>query len=293
MRSLRNVLAGSTLAVAAVFTTGCESLLFGFANGGLEPPETTVTYAPELGLALDVYRPQRAGAGTSPVVVFFYGGNWQRGERGQYRFVARRLARNGVLAIVADYRTWPDAEFPGFMDDAARAVAWAREHAQEYGGEPRQLFIAGHSAGAQIAGLLGSDGRYLDRHGLELADIAGVVGLSGPYDFVISGRYRKVFGPPAQWPQAQAINHVDGDEPPFLLIHGADDGVVEARDSVQMAGKLREHGVAAELLVLPDAGHSTTLLGLYQPQRAPAVLPAVLGFIRAAEAAGQPASGQG
>ncbi|MBW3550807.1 MAG: aminotransferase class V-fold PLP-dependent enzyme, partial [Proteobacteria bacterium] len=84
MRSLRNALAGSTLAVAAVFTTGCESLLFGFANRGLEPPETTVAYAPELGLSLDVYRPPRAGAGTSPVVVFFYGGGWQRGERGQY-----------------------------------------------------------------------------------------------------------------------------------------------------------------------------------------------------------------
>lgn len=279
MRSIRSILAGTTLALTTLVTAGCESALFAFANRGVAPPEATVSHAPELDLALDIYRPQGAGTGSTATVVFFYGGGWQRGSRSQYQFVGRRLARNGVLAIVADYRTWPATEFPGFVEDAARAVAWSHAHAGEYGGDPARLFLAGHSAGAQIAALVATDPRYLARHDLEPGDLAGVIGLAGPYDFEINGQYRKVFGDPSQWPQAQALNFVDGGEPPFLLIHGADDRVVEARDSTLMADKLRASDVPVELIILPGAGHSTPLLGLYDPQRAPAVLPAMLEFL--------------
>ena len=279
MQRLHNPLAGAVLALATVLAAGCESATFGLANRGLAPPDATAIYAPELGLALDVYRPHDAAAGPAPTVVFFYGGAWQRGERAQYQFIGRRLAQNGMLAIVADYRTWPAATFPGFVSDGARAIAWSHAHAGEYGGDPQQLFIAGHSAGAQIAGLLGTDPRHLGQVGLSLDQIDGVIGLSGPYDFAIGGPYRKIFGAPAQWPQTQAINYVDGDEPPFLLVHGRDDRVVESADSVAMSEALRAHDVPARLLLLPDAGHSAPLAGLYDPQRVPAMLPAILGFI--------------
>ncbi|MDQ3617456.1 MAG: alpha/beta hydrolase [Pseudomonadota bacterium] len=280
MRSLRNVLAGSALALTTLLIAGCESALFSFANRGLAPPEASVTYAPELKLELDIYRPQHGDTRSAPTVVFFYGGGWQRGSRQQYQFIGRRLAQSGILTIVADYRTYPQAVFPDFIDDAARAVAWSRAHAGQYGGDPDRLFVAGHSAGAQIAALLATDPRYLKRHGLQPSALAGMIGLSGPYDFVINGQYTKVFGPPAQWPQAQAINFVDGDEPPFLLIHGADDRVVHAKDSIDIAAKLKAEGVAATLLILPDAGHSAPLLGLYDPPRSPMVLPAIERFIR-------------
>ena len=222
------------------------------------------------------------------MVVFFYGGAWQRGERDQFRFVGRRLAQQGILAIVADYRTYPRAMFPDFVDDAARAVAWTHAHAREFGGDPRRLFLAGYSAGAQIAALLGTDQRYLEPYGLKPRHLSGVIGLAGPYDFVITGQYTKVFGPPAQWPQAQAINFVDGSEPGFLLIHGGHDRVVEARDSVELAQKLRRHDVGAELVILPGAGHVAPLLGLYDPQRWPQVLAAILDFVPAG--AGETAS---
>lgn len=278
---LRNALIGSALALGTLLSAGCERVFFGFVNRGLPPPEATVTFAPELGLSLDLYRPQGPVDGTAPVVLFFYGGGWQRGERDQYRFVGRRLAQHGILAIVADYRTFPRAGFPDFVDDAARAVAWARQHARSHGGDPQRLFLAGHSAGAQIAALLATDPRYLQRHALQPRDLAGVIGLSGPYDFAITGQYQKVFGPRVQWPQAQALNFVDGNEPGFLLIHGDRDRVVEVRDSVEFADKLRSHGVPAELLVLPGASHGAPLAGLYAPQRAPAVLPALLRFVHA------------
>jgi acetyl esterase/lipase len=280
---IRSPLVRIALVTGALLAAGCERALFGFANHGLPPPEATVEFAPDAGLSLDVYRPQTDVDLRAPVVVFFYGGNWQRGMRQQYRFVGRRLAQHGVLAVVADYRTWPRAGFPAFVEDAARAVAWTREHAPRFGGDPQRIHVAGHSAGAQIAALLATDPRYLRLHGLAPRDLAGAIGLSGPYDFAITGQYVPIFGPRTQWPQAQAINFVDGDEPPFLLVHGSADEVVEARDSRQLAQRLRTHGVDAELLMLPDAGHSAPLLGLYAPARAPQVLPAILSFVRAAD----------
>lgn len=263
-----------------LLSAGCERTVLAFANRGVRAPEATVEFAPDVGLSLDVYRPQ-GGSGSAPVVVFFYGGGWQRGERAQYGFVGQRLAQNGVLAVVADYRTWPRAGFPAFVDDAARAVAWAHAHASAYGGDPTRLFVSGHSAGAQIAALVGADATYLRPYGMRPRDLAGVIGMSGPYDFVINGVYVPIFGPPAQWPKAQAVNAVDGDEPPFLLVHGTGDRVVEVQDSEQMARRLRDAGVRAELLLLPGGGHTAPLQGLYSPQRAPQVLPAILQFVGA------------
>jgi acetyl esterase/lipase len=278
---IRTALAGTTLALTTLLTTGCERALFAFANRGLAPPESTATYAPELGLALDVYRPESARTRPAPVVVFFYGGNWQRGAREQYRFVGRQLARHGVLAIVADYRTWPRAGFPAFVEDGAKAVAWTRSNDARLGGDPDRVYVAGHSAGAQIAALIATDARYLEPHGLAPDTLAGMIGLAGPYNFNITGQYVPIFGAPGQWPRAQAVNFVDGDEPPFLLVHGIDDGVVEPRDSRELAQRLRDAGVRVELLMLDDGGHAAPLAGLYDTSRAPRVLPAILDFVGA------------
>jgi acetyl esterase/lipase len=258
---------------------GCSSLFYSYVNRGLPPPDATPVYAPELDLALDVYAPEAPGDEAAPVVVFFYGGSWQGGARDRYRFVGRRLASNGILAMVADYRTYPRAAFPAFMDDSARAVAYARAEACRWGGDPGRLFVAGHSAGAQIAALLATDGRYLDQHGLRPGDLSGVIGLSGPYDFAVTGDLVNVFGPESQWPQARPVNFVDGDEPPFLLVHGTDDRVVRSAVSVDMASKLRDRGVPARLELIEDGGHATPLAGLYDLGRAPAVLPRILSFV--------------
>lgn len=264
----------------ALWLSGCEATIFGFVNRGLPPPDLTVPFAPDIGLSMDVYRPRTATGKQAPVVMFFYGGSWQRGNRAQYKFVGKRLADNGVLAIVADYRTYPRAMFPAFMDDAARAVRRVHDEAAGWGGDPNRIFIAGHSAGAQIAALLATDPRYLHAHGMEPDQLAGVIGISGPYDFNVTGDLVDVFGPPTQWPQAQAVNFVDGNEPPFLLLHGTGDRVVEYADSVELAEKLRSHGIPATLKLLPDAGHLKPLAGLYDPKRAPEVLTDMLDFIK-------------
>lgn len=271
----------------ALGLAGCQSLGFGAMNAGLADADASVAYAPDRSLSLDVYVAHHSGPDHSslakahashPVVVFFYGGTWRSGRREDYRFVGRRLAELGAVAIVADYRTAPRGVFPGFVEDAAAAVAWAKLHAADYGGDPARVYIAGHSAGAHIAALVGADSRYLAAYGLTPRDLAGVIGLSGPYDFEIAG-YEDVFGPEALWPQTQPVNAIDGDEPPFLLIHGAADDVVEPRDSQILADRLRAAGIEARLLWLPGAGHLAPLVAMRRPSRQPAIFEAIGTFI--------------
>lgn len=278
-RSLRACFA----ALLALLATGCQSAFFGFVNRDSAQPDVTAVYDPARGLSLDIYRPTGVAPG-APVVLFFYGGSWQMGTRAQYRFVGSRLAENGVVAIVADYRTWPTAGFPAFMEDAARAVRWTLDHAAEHGGDPQRIHVAGHSAGAQIAALIGTDARYLAAVDARPQQLAGVIGLSGPYDFVISGKLEEIFGPRSQWPEAMAVRFVDGDEPPFLLIHGDRDRTVDVGNSRKLEFALRRAGVETRLLVLPGGNHFVTAAAFYDPDRAPEVLPAVLRFVRAVPA---------
>lgn len=278
-RSLRACVA----ALLALLVTGCQSAFFGFVNRNSAEPDATVVYDATRNLSLDIYRPRDAGP-EAPVVLFFYGGSWQMGTRAQYRFVGSRLAERGVVAIVADYRTWPAAGFPAFMGDAARAVRWTLDHAREQGGDPQRVYIAGHSAGAQIAALLGTDARHLDAVERRPQDLAGVIGLSGPYDFVISGKLEEIFGPRSQWPEAMAVRFVDGDEPPFLLVHGDQDRTVDVGNSRKLEFALRRKGIDATLLILPGGNHFVTAAAFYDPDRAPEVLPAVLRFVGAGNA---------
>jgi poly(3-hydroxybutyrate) depolymerase len=129
---------------------------------------------------LDVYVPR--GAANRPVVVFWHGGSWQRGRKEEVRFVGAALAGAGYIAILPDYRLYPEARFPQFIDDGALAVKWAREHARVHGGDPDAIFVMGHSAGGHLAATLALDERYLRKAGGQGSWIRGWIGLSAPYE---------------------------------------------------------------------------------------------------------------
>ena len=132
---------------------------------------------------LDVYRPRRGDR--APMVVFFYGGSWQSGARDLYAFLGASLAAQGIVTVVPDYSVYPAARFPAFLEDSARAVAFARTHASEWGADPERLVLMGHSAGAHIAAMLACDPQWLAAAGLDAhRDLAGLIGLAGPYDFL-------------------------------------------------------------------------------------------------------------
>jgi acetyl esterase/lipase len=241
-----------------------------------------VTFGADERLRLDVYGGRPEGE-SAPIVVFFYGGSWQSGHRADYAFVGKALASRGFVVVIPDYRVYPPHGFPVFLEDAALAVRWAREHAGEIGGDPRRLFVMGHSAGAHIAAMLVADGRYLRTVGLDGGAIRGVVGLAGPYDFLPlkDPALKALFGPEDGHPTTQPVTFVDGDEPPMLLLHGKADRTVGPRNSRRLAKRIRERGGEVEEIVYERVGHAGILLALAAPFRfwAP-VLHDVTRFVR-------------
>ena len=213
---------------------------------------------------LDVYKPRHAAK--APVVVFFYGGSWQGGSRSLYPFVGASLAAQGVVTVVPDYSTFPPARFPTFVEDAARAVRFARTSAAQWGGDPSRLVLMGHSAGAYIAAMLSFDPQWLEQVGLNSqTDLAGFIGLAGPYDFlpIQSRTLRTIFGG-ANRAETQPISFVTGKEAPSLLITARRDRLVSPGNSRRMAAKIRDHGGVAEELTYGGVGH-LTLIGAFAP----------------------------
>lgn len=259
-------IAALALAVLLLPLAGCQRAYFAAVNAGASTASRSVAYGPHAGQRLDVYRPTPTAA-PAPVVLFLYGGRWQSGKRADYAFVGDALARAGMLALVADYRRYPQVRFPTFVEDAALALRWARQQARASGGDPARIFLAGHSAGAHLAAMLATDARFLAAVGMQPRDLAGVIGIAGPYDFLpLTERdLQDIFGPRERWADTQPVNFVDGDEPRFLLLHGTDDRLVWPRNSERLAARLREAGGEVEHRVYPDLGHIRILSGLRYP----------------------------
>jgi acetyl esterase/lipase len=242
---------------------------------------------PRNGVDLYAPRPIRPGA---PIVVFFYGGGWEDGRRDMYRFVGATLAMHGVVAVIPDYRIYPDARFPDFIEDGAQAVAWARAHGVAHGGDPARLFLMGHSAGAQIATLLSLDSTWLAALGMDPArDIAGTIGLAGPYDFLPldTPTLRAIFGPEQDWPRSQPINFVTPHAPPMLLAAPRWDSSVDPGNTARLAARLRDSGVCVVERIYRFAGHRTLLGAFGAPLTKLAPVRAdVLRFVAAPATAG-------
>jgi acetyl esterase/lipase len=260
---------------------GLVNLLTGF--GGYDVVHS-IAYGSGPRRSLDVYGPDRAGrTGAAPVVVFFYGGSWQDGAKEIYRFVAAPLARRGHVVVVPDYRVYPDVRYPEFLFDAAAVVAWAREHALRFGGDPGRLILMGHSAGAYLAAMLAIDPQWLDAVDLVPSrDVAGLVGLAGPYDFLpLRDPVLKVIFGGANRTVTQPITHVRGDEPPALLVTGAKDRTVDPGNATRLAERLRNAGSAARVAVYPQVGH-LGIIGAFSPPLRPLapVLDHTIEFVR-------------
>ena len=203
---------------------------------------------------LDIYAP--AGAGPFPVLVFLYGGAWDSGNRAIYRFLGGAFASRGIVTVVPDYRLYPAVRFPAFLQDCAAAVRWVRDNIGRYGGAPGPFWLMGHSAGAYNAAMLGLDPAWLGQAGMARSDLRGVVGVSGPYDFVPdTDELRDIFGPPEQYPRTQPINFVDGHEPPMLLLTGTADTTVRPGNTTRLAARIREKGGAVQDRFYPGIDH--------------------------------------
>ncbi|HEX3953423.1 MAG TPA: alpha/beta hydrolase [Stellaceae bacterium] len=228
-----------------------------------------IAYAPGPRHSLDVYAPEPAHT-AAPVVVFFYGGNWQEGDKAMYRFVGSALAARGLVTVIPDYRVYPEVRFPGFLEDGALAVRWAHDHAAEFGGDPGRMVLMGHSAGAHIAAMLTYDRQWLTSVGLDAnRDIKGLVGLSGPYDFLplYDPTLKIIFGPEEHRAVTQPINFVETGAPPAFLASGRQDASVNPGNATRLGRRIVEKGGVATVTFYDHVGHRSLIGAFAAPLR--------------------------
>jgi acetyl esterase/lipase len=260
-------LAWLCMVITAILVSSCSPIgAFNSVAGrdsGIEVVASGIAYGSNPRQQLDIYAP-RARSASVPVVVFFYGGSWNSGSRQDYSFVGRALASLGYVTVIADYRLVPEVVFPAFLEDGAQAVRWVADNIRAYGGDPRRLALAGHSAGAYNAAMLALDQRYLRKAGVDPGSIKALVGLAGPYDFFpwTSSAAVAAFG---TWPdpaQTQPVTFARGGAPAVYLATGARDTVVKPQNMTTLAARLRASGSGVVERTYPDLDHVGILLAM-------------------------------
>ena len=216
---------------------------------------------------LDVHYPK--GAKNLPVVFWIHGGGWQAGDKKDVQIKPQAFTEKGFVFVAINYRLLPAVDMGTIVRDVATAVRWTHDHVAEYGGDPKRVFVMGHSAGAQLAALVCTDDRYLKAEKLSLDIVKGCVPVDGDtYDVpaIIAtaearwkahglppakfGHREKFGGDPARHTGYSAVTHVAKDKgiPPFLILHVA--GHPDVTAQAQRFGN-----------VLKDAGLPVTVVG--------------------------------
>ncbi|WP_425147390.1 alpha/beta hydrolase [Deinococcus sp.] len=253
-RLLLPLLAASALAVFAA----CSPLVA--INAVVSTSNLSVTpnlpYGPDVRNLLDVYQP--ASASRAPVVLFIHGGSWDSGSKDDYKFVGESFAREGYLVAIMNYRLAPKNPYPAYIQDAAQALKWLRGHAAEYGGNPDDLFVMGHSAGAFNAVEVVDNARWLSEAGVPISAVHGVIGVAGPYSYDYRGMGTASAFPAGSDPaDVMPANHVRADAPPHLLLVAANDQVVYPQNGERMKAALEARKIPLTFTVLPNLDHYT------------------------------------
>jgi acetyl esterase/lipase len=260
---------------------------------GLVPSDTYrfeggVAYGAAPRQKLDVYRPLPASVPAAgrkpPLVVFFHGGSWTHGDRAAFRFVGEALAARGAVVAIPDYGLSPAFRYPTFVRDSALAVKWALDNAERLGADPRRVHVMGHSSGAYNAAMVALDGRWLAEVGAQPKQLAGWIGMAGPYDFlpIDDPEARVAFDWPATPPDSQPYAHAGADAPRTLLMAARDDRTVDTvRNTDRLARRLRAAGVDVRTESFDGLGHVTLIGAVARPLQwiGEPVLPSVTEFL--------------
>lgn len=219
-------------------------------------------------LHLDVYEPARTSADRLPAVILIHGGGWIGFDKSTMRGMGGFLSRSGFVAFSVDYRLYKPGEnrWPTQLDDVQRAVRWVRASASKYSVDPDHIGAFGHSAGAQLAALLGME-ETRDNSDPALAKyssrVQAVVDVSGPIDFTIhhdpdgDAFLTNFFGSsytksPDAWRDASPAFHVSRNSAPFLIFHGTRDEDVPIAQAQELYDKLKSAGVPVTFIKVDD-----------------------------------------
>lgn len=237
---------------------------------------------------LDVYSPQDAQ--DLPVVVWLHGGGWRIGNKLLVQRKPQAFVDQGYVFVSINYRFVPTVEIDGIATDVATAVKWVHDHIAEYGGSPKLIFVAGHSAGAHLSALVCTDESYLKKQGLSLTDIQGCIPVdTATYDTVklikwISAEraetYTNAFGKDAASQKKYSpMTYVEKGKqyPPFLLLHVASRPDATAQCNA-FAQAVIEAGGQAEVVPGKGKTHATINKELGTPGDEPTQ--AVFAFLK-------------
>lgn len=229
---------------------------------------------------LDVVVPRASHPVLLPVLIHFHGGAWVMGNKNQQaKPLLHHMAARGWVCFDATYRLGPDSRGPEWIVDVLRAIAWVREHAAEYGGDPARIAITGGSAGGHLtalAALTHDDPAF--KPGFERADcsVVAAVALYGRYDFLdrhhrLKGNHSDVIegfmatkvmpGPPQTceelWHAVSPVDRIRKDAPPMLIIHGTGDTMLPWQDARDFAWALKKVGAGGvTFAALPGIQHA-------------------------------------
>jgi acetyl esterase/lipase len=236
---------------------------------------------------LDVHAP--AGAKNLPVVFWIHGGGWQAGDKTSVQLKPQVFVEKGFVFVSTNYRLLPNVEMETIFRDVAKSLGWVHMHIAEHGGDPKRIFVMGHSAGAQLAALICIDDRYLKAEGVPFAVLKGCVPVDGDtYDVPaiietaetrrrVHGQpqakvgHREKFGnTPEKHRDFSAVTHVAKGKgiPPFLILHVADhpDNAAQAQ---RLGAVLKEAGLPVTVFGAKETNHTRINAELGMPDDPP------------------------
>jgi len=188
---------------------------------------------------LDIYTSEKAVDGSLPVMFWIHGGGWQVGDKSDVALKPKVLTERGFVFVSTNYRLLPEVEMDVLIRDVAKSLGWVHRNIAKYGGDPKRIFVGGHSAGAQLAALICIDDRYLKHEGASFDVLKGCVPVDGDtYDIpkiimtaehrqaLYGGKmfmfgHRQKFGnDPEKHVDFSAVTHVAKNKgiPPFLIL---------------------------------------------------------------------------
>ena len=261
------------------------TLLAVVAGSRAQEVQRDVPYADKAGerQVLDIYSPK--GAKDLPVVFWIHGGGWQTGDKKEVQIKPQAFTDKGFVFVSTNYRLLPAVDMGTIVRDVAKAAGWVHKHIAEHGGDPKRLFVMGHSAGAQLAALLCTDERYLGAEGVPLTDVKGCVPVDGDtYDVpaiieTAETRWRVHHLPPAKFGHREkfgndpakhkdfsAVTHVAKGKgiPPFFVLHvaGHPDTTAQAQ---RLGNALKEAGIPVTVFGARETTHNKVNADLGKP----------------------------
>ncbi|NJM32498.1 MAG: alpha/beta hydrolase [Limnobacter sp.] len=235
---------------------------------------TDVPFGQNAQLKLDLYLPDKPPLSQerTPVVVFFYGGSWNRGDKAEYAFAGRKLASMGFIVGIPNYRLYPEVTYPAFLEDSAQGVKkvleLTRQEAFKAYRPADQVVVMGHSAGAYNAAMLAMDDRWLASAGLNRKTLVqGLIGMAGAYNIypIRVPEVKPVFHHPNYPEKSQPIDFVKESNIDTLILAPENDDLVSLeRNSFALAKALAQNSTPKQLVTVKGTDH-ISLIGTLSP----------------------------